>query len=73
MFKSLALFALISNISAQQVGDLPTCIADIEGLIPDVEAVIADLKAGNKTKALIALAKLEPEATKAYTDCTAAE
>ena len=27
--------------------DMPTCIADLEGLLPTAEKIIADLKAGN--------------------------
>jgi len=54
-----------------KVGDLATCIADIEGLIPGVEKVIADVKAGNESQALVDLLALEAPATKAYTDCTA--
>ena len=53
-----------------RVGDLPTCIADIEAMIPGVEKIIADIKAGNESQALSDLLALEPEATKAYTDCT---
>jgi len=53
------------------VGDLPTCIADLEAMIPDVEKVIADFKAGNYEQALTDALALEPEATKAFTDCTA--
>jgi hypothetical protein len=58
---------------ASRVGDLPTCIADIEGLIPGVEKVIADVKAGNETQALVDLLALEAPATKAYTDCTSSK
>jgi hypothetical protein len=36
-------------LSSINVGDLPTCISDIEALIPDVEKIIADFKAGNET------------------------
>ena len=70
MYKSIAVAALVGAISAKQLKDLPTCIADIEGMIPDVESIIADIKAGNETKALEDLMKLEPEAKKAYADCT---
>jgi hypothetical protein len=40
-------------------------------MIPGVEKVIADVKAGNESQALADLLALEPEATKAITDCTA--
>ena len=36
-----------SKLSVSKVGDLPTCIADVEALIPGVEKAIADIKAGN--------------------------
>jgi len=49
--------------------DLPTCIADLEAAIPDVEKIIADFKAGNYTQALTDALALEPEVTKAYSDC----
>jgi len=54
----------------KELRDLPTCITDIEGLIPEVEAVIADFKAGNEAQALADLAKMVPDAEKAYSDCT---
>jgi len=53
-----------------QLGDLPTCITDIEGLIPEVEKIIADFKAGNESQALSDLLAMVPDAEKAYTDCT---
>jgi len=53
----------------KQVGDLPTCIADLEAAIPDVEKIIADFKAGNYDQALSDAMALLPEAEKAYTDC----
>jgi hypothetical protein len=34
-------------IDQVHLGDLPTCIADVEALIPGVEKAIADIKAGN--------------------------
>ena len=43
----LAVAALLGFVSAEQVRDLPTCIADVEALIPGVEKAIADIKAGN--------------------------
>jgi len=57
-------------LSKIPVGDLPTCIADIEAAIPDVEKIIADFKAGNYTQALTDALALEPEVQKAITDCT---
>jgi len=59
------------SLTSEKVGDLPTCISDIEAMIPDVEKVIADFKAGNTTQALADLLTIAPEAQKAYTDCTA--
>jgi len=54
----------------KKVGDLPTCISDIEALIPGVEGLIADFKAGNYDKALTDGLALLPDAEKAVTDCT---
>ena len=56
-------------LSTINVGDLPTCIADLEAAIPDVEKIIADFKAGNYDQALTDALALLPEAEKAYTDC----
>jgi hypothetical protein len=35
------------HLSKINVGDLPTCIADLEAMLPGVESIIADFKAGN--------------------------
>jgi phage tail sheath gpL-like len=43
-----------------KVGDLATCISDIEAMIPGVEKVIADVKAGNESQALVDLLAMEP-------------
>jgi len=56
-------------LSTITVGDLPTCISDIEALIPGVESVIADFKAGDYDKALSDGLALLPDAEKAYSDC----
>jgi hypothetical protein len=56
-------------ISKINVGDLPTCIADIEAAIPDLEKVIADFKAGNYEQALTDGLAMLPDVEKAYTDC----
>jgi len=56
-------------LSKINVGDLPTCIADIEAAIPDLEKVIADFKAGNYDQALTDALALVPTVEKAYTDC----
>jgi tetratricopeptide (TPR) repeat protein len=56
-------------LSKINVGDLPTCIADIEASIPDLEKIIADFKAGNYEQALTDGLALVPEIEKAYTDC----
>jgi hypothetical protein len=56
-------------LSKINVGDLPTCISDIEGAIPDLEKIIADFKAGNYDQALSDALALLPVAEKAYTDC----
>jgi len=56
-------------LSTINVGDLPTCISDLEAAIPDVEKIIADFKAGNYEQALTDALALLPEAEKAYTDC----
>jgi len=69
----LAVAALLGFVSAEQVRDLPTCIADVEALIPEVEKIIADFKAGNESQALSDLLALVPDAEKAYTDCTASD
>jgi hypothetical protein len=61
---------LKKSLTINKLRDLPTCIADIEALIPGIEKVIADVKAGNESQALADLLALEPDATKAYTDCT---
>ena len=57
---TFAIAALLGLASAQDllvvnqpVGDMATCIADIEGLIPGIEKVIADLKAGNQNAAIL--------------------
>jgi len=52
-----------------KVGDLPTCISDIEALIPDLEKVIADFKSGDYTQALADGMAMLPDAEKAYSDC----
>jgi len=56
-------------LSKINVGDLPTCIADIEASLPDLEKVIADFKAGNYEQALTDGLALLPEVEKAYADC----
>ena len=53
---------LKNALSINNVGDLPTCIADIEAMIPDVEKIIADIKAKNYTQALTDGMALAPEA-----------
>ena len=58
------------NFVKGNIRDLPTCIADLEGLVSPVESVIADIKAGNYTKALTDITALVPDAEKAYTDCS---
>ena len=44
----LAVAALLGFVSAEQVRDLPTCIADVEALIPEVEKKIAEIKSENQ-------------------------
>jgi len=56
-------------ISKINVGDLPTCISDLEAMLPAVEKIIADFKAGNYDQALADAMTLLPEAEKAYSDC----
>lgn len=59
------------HLSKINVGDLPTCIADLEAMLPGVESIIADFKAGNYDQALTDAMALLPDAEKAFTDCTA--
>jgi hypothetical protein len=58
-------------LSTINVGDLPTCIADLEAMLPGVEKIIADFKAGSYDTALTDAMALLPDAEKAFTDCTA--